>query len=64
MTQLLPYVLVLVCPISMGVMMWMMMRVGSGEKTASEARIARLEEKLREVQSAKQKEPEAAERLA
>lgn len=45
MENLLPYALILACPVSMGVMMWFMMR-GHGddrEKAALERRVAELE---------------------
>ncbi len=42
MEHYLPYVLVLVCPVSMGVMMWFMMRGqgDGGEKAGLERRVA------------------------
>ena len=64
MTQFLPYLLVLACPLSMGVMMWMMMRMGAGDKDASDARLAELEGQLRDLKTNEQTQPKAVERIA
>ena len=51
MSQLLPYVLILVCPVTMGAMMWLMMR-GSGQGHQPDPRVAELESQLNELRSA------------
>ena len=77
MAQLFPYLLVLACPISMGVMMWMMMRGGHSQgdhsrmgmqsqtgpaPTTSDQRIAELEGQVAELRdAAARREREAAE---
>jgi len=70
MAQLLPYLLLLLCPISMGAMMWMMMRSNqsSGQSrqatTAADPRLAELESEVKELRVALRaratQEPEAA----
>ena len=54
MDQILPYLLFLACPISMGVMMWMMMRKDPGHAVApkSEPRLAELESQVNELRMA------------
>lgn len=67
MSQILPYLLFLACPISMGLMMWWMMRMNrdqaSRSATATPApRIAELESQVAELRSATRKrDPETAE---
>ncbi len=60
MDHLLPYLLFLACPISMGVMMWYMVRMqhsGSrGESKVPDARIARLEREIEALRAAQQDE--------
>ncbi len=51
MTQLLPYLLLLVCPVTMGVMMWVMMR-GMGQSQRPDPRVAELESQVSELRSA------------
>lgn len=51
MIQLLPYLLILVCPITMGVMMWVMMR-GMDHNKQPDPRIAELESQVAELRSA------------
>ncbi len=48
MSQFLPYLLVLVCPLTMGVMMWVMMR-GKGQQP--DPRVAELERQLNDLRS-------------
>jgi hypothetical protein len=54
MAQLLPYALFLLCPISMGVMMWMMMRPNRSQQATPPAdpRIAELESQVNELRAA------------
>jgi len=52
MSQLLPYLLFLLCPISMGAMMWMMMR-GMGRPQPLDPRIAELESQVADLRSAR-----------
>ena len=54
MANLLPYLLVLACPISMGVMMWMMMRKDHSSNPApqSDPRVADLESQVNELRVA------------
>ncbi len=58
MEHVLPYLLFLACPISMGAMMWYMMRAQQsgprGEAERPDARIARLEREIAELRSAHQ----------
>jgi hypothetical protein len=59
MVQLLPYLVLLACPLSMGTMMWMMMR-GTGNRPANprdEARIRMLEEELRKLRDHRDADP-------
>ena len=59
MSQWLPYLLVLVCPLTMGVMMWVMMR-GMDHGRQPDPRVAELESQVRELRS-RLREPAAAE---
>ena len=51
MSQFLPYLLILVCPLTMGLMMWVMMR-GMGQAKQPDPRVAELESQLNELRSA------------
>lgn len=51
MSQLFPYLLILVCPVSMGLMMWLMMR-GMGQGKQPDPRVAELESQVNELRSA------------
>ena len=61
----LSYVLFLLCPISMGVMMWVMMRGhGTAPTPLSDPRIAELESQVNELRSAvRNRTSESAETL-
>lgn len=48
MSQLLPYLLILVCPLTMGVMMWVMMK-GMDHGKTPDPRIAELESQVNEL---------------
>jgi len=52
--HILPYLFLLACPISMGVMMWMMMRKDQGQASAptSDPRVAELESQVGELRMA------------
>jgi len=52
--QFLPYLFFLACPISMGVMMWMMMRKDHNQASASagDPRVAELESQVGELRMA------------
>jgi len=52
--HILPYLFLLACPISMGVMMWMMMRKDHGQAAAptSDPRLAELESQVGELRLA------------
>ena len=51
MSQFLPYLLLLVCPLTMGLMMWVMMR-GMGQDKPPDPRIAELQSQVNELRSA------------
>jgi hypothetical protein len=51
MSQWLPYLLVPACPLTMGVMMWLMMR-GADQSNRPEARVAELESQVKELRRA------------
>ncbi|MDQ6880104.1 MAG: DUF2933 domain-containing protein [Candidatus Dormibacteraeota bacterium] len=51
MSQLLPYILILVCPLTMGAMMWVMMRSMDHGKQP-DPRVAELESQVYELRSA------------
>lgn len=51
MSQLLLYLLILVCPLTMGVMMWVMMR-GMDHGKQPDPRVAELESQVAELRSA------------
>ncbi len=54
MDHILPYLFFLACPISMGLMMWMMMRKDHGQASApmSDPRVAELESQVSELRVA------------
>ncbi len=54
MDHILPYLFLLACPVSMGVMMWMMMRKDHGQASAptSDPRLAELESQVGELRMA------------
>ena len=54
MDHILPYLFFLACPISMGVMMWMMMRKDHGHASSpqSDPRVAELESQVGELRLA------------
>ena len=68
MPQFLPYLLVLACPVSMGLMMWFMMRAPratpSAQQESPDARISRLEREIEMVRRAHEPTPADQERLA
>lgn len=52
MSQWLPYLLLLACPVSMGLMMWLMMRMEHHRKMpAADPRVAELESQVAELRS-------------
>ncbi len=63
MDHLLPYLLVLACPVSMGAMMWFMMRGNpdqAREKADLERRVRELEEERRAMPQQPERTPEYA----
>jgi len=61
MDHLLPYLVVLACPVSMGAMMWFMMRTNpdqAREKADLERRVRELEEEHRASQALPERTPE------
>ncbi len=61
MDHLLPYLLVLACPVSMGAMMWFMMRTNpdqAREKAELERRVRELEEEGRASRKQPERSPE------
>ncbi len=54
MDHILPYLFLLACPVSMGVMMWMMMRKDHGQASppVSDPRVAELESQVNELRMA------------
>src|SRR2546428_12874323 len=57
--HILPYLFLLACPVSMGVMMWMMMRKDHGHASppVSDPRVAELESQVNELRMAIQERP-------
>ena len=68
MSQFLPYVLILACPVSMGLMMWFMMRspkaTPSAQQESPDARISRLEREIELLRDAHGPTPADQERPA
>jgi len=68
MSQFLPYVLILACPVSMGLMMWFMMRspktTPSAQQESPNARITRLEREIELLRDAHGSTPADQERPA
>lgn len=58
MSQLLPYLLILVCPVTMGLMMWLMMP-GMGKGKEPDPRVAELESQVNELRSAIGRDPQS-----
>jgi hypothetical protein len=58
MDHILPYVLVLACPVSMGAMMWFMMR-GNSDQAREKADLERRIRQLEGERTASRKEPES-----
>ena len=56
MGQFLPYLLYLLCPLSLGAMAWMMMR-GTGTGNRNDTRIAELESQFAELRSSQREKP-------
>ena len=68
MSQYLPYVLILACPVSMGLMIWFMMRspktTPSAQQESPDARISRLEGEIELLRDAHGSTPAEKERPA
>ncbi len=68
MSQYLPYLLILACPVSMGLMMWFMMRspktTPSAQQESPDARIGRLEREIELLRGAHEATPSDQERPA
>jgi len=68
MSQFLPYVLILACPVSMGLMMWFMMRSPKGtqstQQESPDVRISRLEREIEALRGAHEPTPADQERPA
>jgi len=68
MPQVLPYLLILACPVSMGLMMWFMMRSPKGTPSAQQespdVRISRLEREIEILRGAHEPTPVEQERPA
>lgn len=52
MDHILPYLFFLACPVSMGLMMWMMMRKDHASAPTSDPRVAELESQVGELRIA------------
>ena len=55
---MLPYLLILVCPVTMGLMMWLMMRGMDRGPARPDPRVADLESQVRDLQSALKRKPQ------
>ena len=57
MSQWLPYLLLLACPVSMGLMMWLMLRMDHRNQPAHDPRVAELESQMAELRSELMRRP-------
>jgi Protein of unknown function (DUF2933) len=68
MSQFLPYLLILACPVSMGLMMWFMMRSPKGtqspQQESPDSRISRMEREIELLRDAHGPTPADKERPA